>query len=159
MKLRVRPFSEEDIPQITSIELQSYTCPWSENQFRSELINLGYNHSLVAIDEESRKILGYCFFWILLADEIHIHNISVHPDHRRKGIAKRLLDECFSLARRHQCHSAVLEVRESNQAARALYNQLGFEELGRRFKYYAEPVEDALILRCWLNPGHNGGKV
>lgn len=155
MNLRIRPLSEEDIPQITAIELQSYTCPWSGNQFRSELLNQGYNHARVAVEDKGHTVLGYCFFWILLADELHIHNVSVHPQHRRKGIAKMLLEESFDLARQHACHSAVLEVRESNQAARSLYNQLGFEELGRRFKYYTDPVEDALIMRRWLQKSEN----
>ncbi len=150
MKIRIRPLSQEDISQLVAIELQSYAAPWSEAAFRSELYFRGYNHARVALSEDTGEIVGYCFFWILEGDEVHINNIAVHPNYRRRGIAQQLMEECIKLGRKYNTHSLTLEVRKSNRPARAFYKKMGFVEKGCRLRFYTEPVEDAMILRYWL---------
>jgi ribosomal-protein-alanine N-acetyltransferase len=79
-------------------------------------------------------------------EEMHIINLAVHPEHRRKGIARRLLTEGLAQARALGAELAWLEVRPSNAPARVLYESFGFKEVGRRPRYYDDTNEDALLL-------------
>ena len=99
---------------------------------------------LVAL--EGDKVLGYVGSQTVL-DETDMMNVAVHPDHRRRGIARQLIDALIQALKERGSHSLTLEVRSSNAPAICLYNQLGFEEAGRRRNYYRNPKEDALILR------------
>jgi ribosomal-protein-alanine N-acetyltransferase len=85
------------------------------------------------------------------ADEAEILTIGVIPAMRRRGIARALLDEAMQGARALGVRSLFLEVGIRNRAARALYEAIGFVEVGRRRRYYADG-EDALILRASLDP-------
>jgi [ribosomal protein S18]-alanine N-acetyltransferase len=84
-----------------------------------------------------------------IADEAHITLLAVHPDYRRQGLGQALLIEMLASAWRRELNWATLEVRVSNQTAIALYQQFGFQEAGRRKRYYQDNDEDALIL--WRN--------
>ena len=77
---------------------------------------------------------------------MHLLNLAVHPQHRRRGIAWNLLVEALNQARAQGARVAWLEVRPSNTAARALYESFGFEEVGRRRRYYDDTQEDAILL-------------
>jgi ribosomal-protein-alanine N-acetyltransferase len=88
---------------------------------------------------------GYLIFWVVL-DEMHILNLAVHPDHRRRSMARRLLAEGLAQARILGAELAWLEVRPSNFAALGLYKSFGFKEVGRRPRYYDDTQEDALLL-------------
>jgi ribosomal-protein-alanine N-acetyltransferase len=81
-----------------------------------------------------------------VADEFEVLNLAVAPVHRRRGIALRLMHEALRVARVGGARRAYLEVRDSNEAAIALYSHLGFTECGRRPRYYKYPVEDAVVL-------------
>jgi [ribosomal protein S18]-alanine N-acetyltransferase len=83
--------------------------------------------------------------------EWELENIVVAPASRRKGLATRLLTALLTRARETNSELVFLEVRESNQSARALYVRLGFEESGRRKLYYSHPPEDAVLYRLALN--------
>lgn len=85
-----------------------------------------------------------------LAPEWELENIVVAPAARRKGLGKRLLDALLARAREAHSHSVFLEVRNSNFAARALYEKAGFQQTGRRKAYYADPPEDAILCRLDL---------
>ena len=74
-------------------------------------------------------------------------NVAVHPDHRRKGVAEALILALVEELKAMDSHCLTLEVRASNAPAIALYEKLGFFEIGRRKNYYRNPREDALILR------------
>ena len=82
-----------------------------------------------------------------LEHEWEIENIVVAAAERRRGLASQLLDELLTAARKSGATSVFLEVRESNDQARALYEKLLFVESGRRVRYYREPIEDAVIYR------------
>ncbi len=90
-------------------------------------------------------IVGYCCFWVVFG-EVHIMNLAVHPDWRRKGIATRFVEETISISRKQAVQKIHLEVRRSNEPARRLYEKFGFEVIAIRPNYYTQPREDALLM-------------
>ena len=84
---------------------------------------------------------------MFVADEAHVTNIAVHPDHRRGGIATRLLGELADVAIGRGCAAWTLEVRASSHGAQALYRAFGFAPAGIRARYY-ESTEDAIVMWC-----------
>ena len=85
-----------------------------------------------------------------LAPEWELENIVVAPAARRTGLGKRLLNALLSQARETNSAAVFLEVRESNTAARSLYEKTGFQLTGRRKAYYTNPQEDAVLYRLTL---------
>ena len=117
--------------------------PWSENSVASELKN-PLSLWLVALDGET--VVGYVGSQSV-EGEADMMNVAVHPEYRRRGIARMLINELMDALAKQGVHSLALEVRDSNAPAIALYEQLGFSQVGRRPNYYRNPREDALILR------------
>jgi ribosomal-protein-alanine N-acetyltransferase len=162
--LSVRPATIADVPAIQKIERQCSTAAhWSERQyeelFRTNEGGEPRRFALVldASSEESGR--GFeparsCAVGFLVAHHLHpdweLENIVVAPAFRRKGLATLLLTALLTRARETNSESVFLEVRRSNQAARALYARLGFEESGRRRLYYADPADDAVLYRLDL---------
>jgi ribosomal-protein-alanine N-acetyltransferase len=85
-----------------------------------------------------------------VADECHLLDLAVHPDYRRRGIARALLDNVIQELRIEGCRFFYLEVRSSNYAARKLYEKFGFNMVGIRKGYYVNPAEDAVIMMMEL---------
>jgi [ribosomal protein S18]-alanine N-acetyltransferase len=100
----------------------------------------------VCARDDSERVLGYVVAWFV-AGEGEISNIAVNPDGWGRGVGRSLLNAALEEGRRRRAGAVYLEVRESNQRARALYESTGFEEVGRRKGYYRRPVEDAIMLR------------
>ena len=142
--ITLRPAHESDVPGISRIEKASFADPWSEADFRS-VMSAAHAIFLVAEDSET-GIAGYVMVMTVL-EEAEVLNIAVDPVHRGRSLGGRLLDAGTAEARSRGAHEIFLEVRESNQAALALYRSRGFEAIARRKKYYRTPVEDALVLR------------
>ena len=93
-------------------------------------------------------LAGYAVAWFVVG-EGEVANIAVHPGCRGQGVGASLIDDVLREARQRQTTAVFLEVRESNDPARQLYASRGFQQVGRRRKYYRHPVEDALLLR-WV---------
>ncbi len=142
----LRPLVVSDLSAVLKIEHASFPCPWKPEFFLSE-INNPYARLVVA--ERAGEVVGYCCCW-LVADEVHILDVAVHPDHRRCGIGKLLLQEILAEARQNGACSASLEVRASNLPAIALYQALGFQQVAIRQGYY-ENGEDALLMVCYFS--------
>jgi ribosomal-protein-alanine acetyltransferase len=85
------------------------------------------------------------------AAECEVENLVVAKQHRRRGLALELMQALVAVARQRQLERVLLEVRESNEAARAFYEKVGFQENGRRKAYYTQPREDAILLALTLN--------
>lgn len=85
-----------------------------------------------------------------IASDLEILNVGVHPDIRRRGLGARLLAEAIAWGESFHAETAMLEVRASNFAALAFYERQGFHLVGKRPKYYAAPIEDALLLIAGL---------
>jgi ribosomal-protein-alanine N-acetyltransferase len=124
------------------IERSSYRFPWSSGFFLQEL-QVACARSILA--EINGQIVGYVLFW-LLPGAIDIHNIAVHVNHRRRGIARLLLSRVIAEARRHSAVRVMLEVRRSNLPAQNLYQSIGFLTTGVRRGYYSDDGEDALAM-------------
>lgn len=142
----IGPMKRRHLRAVTVIEKAANPHPWSHSLFAGELRMPTSRHWLVARD--NRQVVGFAgLMWNV--DEGHITNFAVHGDHRRRHVATRLL-----LA---QCRDAIdlgvtqltLEVRVSNEAARALYGRFGFGPGGVRRGYYNDNGEDALIM--WVH--------
>ena len=131
------------VAQIAELEKLCFSDPWSEKSIETEL-TCRLSLWLVALEED--KVVGYVGSQTVL-DETDMMNIAVHPDYRRQGIAEKLIDALISALKEKGSRGLMLEVRASNESAIALYQKLGFIQVGRRPNYYRNPKEDALILR------------
>ena len=144
--LRIGEYEEGDIDGIIRIERDSYPTPWTENLFRCEMTS-PISRLLVGrmTQEEAEGVVGYIVYW-RVDDEIHLHNIAVRRDMRRKGIASRLLEKAIHSARMEGGRWITLEVRRSNVPAQKMYEKFGFAVHGVRPGYYTDTKEDALIM-------------
>lgn len=131
------------VPQVAALEKLCFRDPWSENSVAGELSN-PLSLWLVALDGEA--VAGYVGSQSVMG-ETDMMNIAVAPNYRRQGVAAALIEELVRQLKDQGNHCLTLEVRASNDAAAALYEKLGFAQIGRRPNYYRNPKEDALILR------------
>ena len=145
--MRIVPMTKEHTAQVADLETRCFSDPWSEASIRGELDN---PLSLWLVALEGDTVAGYVGSQAVL-DEADIMNVAVSPDYRRTGVAKALLKALQTALTARGVHSLTLEVRASNEPARALYASVGYVQVGRRPNYYHKPREDALILRKeWL---------
>ena len=140
----VRAATEDDLTAIHAIECASFGDPWALEGFR-DLMDHPRAKVEVAVGAND-AVLGYAIAWYV-ADESEIANIAVAPSARRRGVGALLLDRILRAAAEFGAQSVFLEVRESNEEARKLYEARQFEIAGKRTKYYRMPEEDALIMR------------
>ena len=157
--MRIRPATTADIPAMIELEQKCPTAAhWTPRQYQVALRTeeSGDSKRLVLVVEqkvevgtasEGRETPELLAFLVAhdLGPEWELENIVVAPSARRKGLGARLVGELLSHAREAGNEHVFLEVRESNQAARILYEKSGFEETGRRSGYYLNPPEDAIL--------------
>lgn len=147
-QIKVRDMLEQDIGAVVRIEKMSFTTPWSETSFFTEVYKR-QSIAKVALSEED--IVGHiCVEYVL--DEGNILDLAVRPDFRGMGIASALLKNAIEELRAMGCRFLYLEVRTSNEAARRLYQGFGFRVTGARKKYYVAPTEDALLMMLDIEP-------
>ncbi len=155
LPLTLRQMETADLPQVVAIERASFTLPWSEGSFRSDLTSNTAARLVVA--EQEGRVIGYVGYWMIV-DEAHISTLAVAPDDRRRGIGRTLLRAAWISARAEGAQQMTLEVRASNHAAQDLYRSLGFSEVGRRRRYYQDNLEDAVLMtRSEPRAGSNSG--
>lgn len=141
--LRIDEMTLDDIPGVHEIERQSFSTPWPPNAFREELTSNRMARYIVARCDE--RIAGYAGLWVVI-DEGHITTFGVHPEHRRRGVGKRMLLHLADLTASLGGDRMTLEVRASNEPAQALYAQFGFVPAGVRRGYYTDDGEDAIVM-------------
>lgn len=145
MNIEIVPLtSAQEIDGILAVEAESFTNPWTRDMYLAELENRGVSFFFLA-KNEAGQIVGFCSFWYVL-DEVHVNNLAVLPEYRRRGVASSILKRMFTETRRMGAKRVTLEVRRSNLAAQHLYENFGFAVAGVRRGYYRQPEEDALIL-------------
>lgn len=135
--------NQSHIAQIAALEQRSFTDPWSGQSIASELEN---PLALWLVAEEKGRVAGYIGSQSVLG-EADMLNLAVAPEYRRQGLGTRLIEMLETALRQQGVYSLTLEVRPSNEAAIALYEKLGFFQVGLRRNYYEKPREDARILR------------
>ena len=133
----------DHVAQVAALETICFHDPWSEKSVASELTN-PLSLWLVALDGD--RVAGYVGSQSVLG-ESDMMNVAVHPDYRRQGVAERLCLALVEALKEKGNHCLTLEVRASNDPAKALYEKLGFIQVGLRKNYYRNPREDACILR------------
>jgi ribosomal-protein-alanine N-acetyltransferase len=143
----------DDLTDVEALQRRAFTNPWGPEALRWELQNTDVAR-LYLMRAPDGTLAAYCACWMIF-DELHINSLAVAFELRRRGLARRLLRDVFRDSIADGARSATLEVRQSNAAARALYEGLGFHVEAVRRDYYQEPREDALILwnRSLARPG------
>lgn len=139
------PMTPLQLDAVMAIENEAYAFPWSRGNFVDSIAS-GYAAS-VLYDGEGR-ILGY-FVAMAGVDEMHLLNITVAPAAWHQGHARFMLHALADLCRQRQANQLWLEVRESNERARAIYRRHGFGEVGKRKGYYPAAHgrrEDAVVM-------------
>ena len=141
--MEIRKMTAREVPQVAELEKLCFSQPWSEKSVAGELEN-PLSLWLVAMDGD--RFAGYVGSQTVM-DETDMMNLAVAPEFRRQGVGEALVNALVVSLKELGSRCLTLEVRDSNEAARALYAKLGFGEIGRRRGYYRDPREDALILR------------
>lgn len=131
------------VTQVARLEALCFSDPWSESSVASELEN---ELSLWLVALEGDTLAGYVGSQTVMG-ETDMMNVAVHPDFRRQGVGKILILALVEELKARDSHSLTLEVRASNAPAHALYEKLGFSQVGLRKNYYRNPKEDAYILQ------------
>lgn len=141
----VRSARMEDIDALVFIDHASFSIPWSKESLQTFVQDGLHRDCFVAvITEAPKRIIGYVAIQFV-ADEAEISNIAVCPDARGRGAGRAMLEKAVDSLFERGVEAIFLEVRESNAAAKKLYESCGFEPVGRRKDYYSNPLEDALL--------------
>jgi ribosomal-protein-alanine N-acetyltransferase len=141
---RLRPATAADARAIADLERRVFSDPWSAESIR-ETIGMPWMFTQIA-EDRAGALAGYVFCREV-AGESELLNLAVDPALRRGGVGRILLDAALQWLTLRGAHETFLEVRESNAAAIALYERVGFRAVGRRPDYYQRPVEDAILYR------------
>ena len=136
----VRGMTTEDIYKVSLIEKECFSEPWSEEQLAESLVK-SYARFLVAIDEG--EVVGYVGAYIL-GEDVDITNVAVASSSRGRGVAYSLMSSVMRLSLEEGATTMRLECRVSNTPARALYDKLGFDNIGIRPRFYQD-LEDAVM--------------
>jgi [ribosomal protein S18]-alanine N-acetyltransferase len=161
--VKIRVATSADIPFMMDLERSSPPAAhWTEQRYHDFLASKSGPRRLLLVAEQEtenplsqlasgveRPLAGFLVAQHV-ASEWELENIVVSATERQKGIGKRLLDALLASAREVNSAAVFLEVRESNRAARFLYEEVGFQQAGRRKNYYANPREDAILYRLTL---------
>lgn len=139
-----------DLGRILTIERRAFADPWGPSAFLAELRN-PRAHRLVVRSRSDGKVVAYAVGWIA-GDELSIANLAVEPHARQRGLGRALVQALVAWGYAIGARRAYLEVRRSNRPARALYESLGFSQVGIRAGYYGSDGEDALLLGLDLGP-------
>lgn len=138
----IRKMRREDVAEVAELEKKIFPDAWSENAI---LETWKQRQTMLLIALEDRKIIGYLILYFVLEDG-EIARIAVADEYRRKGVAGKMLRELALLCRENGVNRLMLDVRESNEPAKAFYARQGFEVDGIRKDYYTNPVENAVLM-------------
>jgi [ribosomal protein S18]-alanine N-acetyltransferase len=135
---------DRDLDEVADLEARCFTNPWTREMLARELAQSDVAHVFL-LRLPDRRLAAFCACWIVV-DELHVNTLVVDLPYRRQGLGVGLMRWVIEESVRRGATRATLEVRESNLAARRLYEGLGFHVAARRRDYYSHPVEDALVL-------------
>lgn len=147
-QLRLRPMMLTDLKHVAAIEVMAYHFPWNIRIF-NDCIRVGYRSWVL---ESDMTLVGYGLLSVA-AGEAHVLNLCIHPKHQSHGYGRYLLNHLLNIARQNQVETVFLEVRRSNHIAVKLYQDIGFNQIGIRKRYYpakGKQREDALVFALQL---------
>jgi [ribosomal protein S18]-alanine N-acetyltransferase len=136
--------ADADLDAILEIDRVSIPSPWTRAMYEEER-RFPDRSCLAVWRRRDGAVVGYISFWVV-ADEVQINNVAVRPDARAQGVGGRLVGFAMRHGASRGAVRAFLDVRSANQAARRLYERLGFQQVAVRRGYYGDPPDDALIL-------------
>ena len=140
------------LPQVVTLEQESFALPWTFEQLEAELTReTNFSFALINADSNDENLVAYVVARHV-AEELHILTLGVHPTWRRQGCGAQLLQQLLLEAESAGVRLALLEVRVSNTAAQKLYQKLDFNFSGMRRGYYSDNGEDAQLLSKELDP-------
>ena len=143
----IRPANPADISAMRALAEQSATAAhWGEREYAAVFAPEAPPR-IALVATEDVEIFGFAIARCA-PEEWEIENVVVSPQRRRRGVGSELVRQILRVVHQSGASSVLLEVRDSNTAARQMYERLGFAEAGRRPGYYRDPTEDALLLRC-----------
>ncbi len=145
----LRDLQPDDLPRIVEIERASYSTPWRRSTFEGLLRRSDTDLIGATLDG---RLVGYSVTWTIL-DQAELGNVAVAPDARKRGLGRMLVRGALRRAEARGARECYLEVRQSNATAQRIYRGLGFLPVGVRRRYYADPIEDAVVMRARLQAG------
>jgi ribosomal-protein-alanine N-acetyltransferase len=147
----ILPARPSDIDTVFAIAQSAFTLPWPREELALELTR-PYSALRVLRPSPDDRIAGFLNHW-RLGDELQIMNVAVAPEQQRKGYARALMHDAEDAARELRLGSIFLEVRRSNLPAIRLYESHAYQIIGVRQRYYADNLEDALVMKRELRAG------
>jgi ribosomal-protein-alanine N-acetyltransferase len=141
----IRPMLTSDIEAVSKIEKQSFMTYWNTQAYVTELANANAYYLVATLND---RVVGYGGLWVIM-DEAHITTIAVEAGLRGQKIGERLLAEMLKGAQKRGATRSTLEVRETNEPAKHLYEKYGYVWVAIRKAYYSDNNENAEIL--WIN--------
>lgn len=141
-QIRIAVATPEELDEIMVIERSSFAAPWTAEAIGAE-ITRPWSIFRVLRDGDG-QLCAFLNFWVVY-DKLHILNIASHPDHRRRGYARILMQRLLDEAQRNEVKEIALEVRRTNDGARRLYESLDFVRVGVHPGYYTDSGEDAIM--------------
>ncbi|MEE2829071.1 MAG: ribosomal protein S18-alanine N-acetyltransferase [Myxococcota bacterium] len=151
-----RSAETEDLEALLALETACFESPWARAAFAQELVLphaevwLAFESGVEGKGGASPAPVGYINFWIV-AGEISLLNVAVHPRVRRRGLASLLLSLLEMRGRERQGEIVFLELRRSNESAFCLYRGAGYQQIGIRKGYYGDNREDAIVMSKLLD--------
>jgi len=147
----ILPMLAADLGAVERIAERCFPVPWSRAEFEKEL-RRDYAVLRVLRPSLDEPVCAFANYWHI-GDELQLMNVATLPEMQRRGHGSALLADLIQIARERAAKLVTLEVRRSNDAARALYASYGFSELGVRQRYYSDNGEDALVMHLELLRG------
>ena len=142
MNILIRPMELGDVQEVSRIEQESFSLPWSQEEF---VKTLGRSYTLALVAQLDEKVVGFCIL-TNICNEGNIDNVAVDVTCRGQGIASALVEEMIIQGKAAGIRDFTLEVRVSNGAAIRVYEKMGFVSEGIRPNFYEQPTEDANIM-------------
>lgn len=142
-----RKIIDSDIEQIAELENQIFSDAWTVKGIAD---TKKQSQAFITVAEEDGKIAGYCIIYYVL-DEAEIARIATHEKWRRRGVGRQLLDFTCECCKEKEVERLLLDVRESNEGARAFYETYGFVVDGIRKNFYDMPKEHAVLMSMMID--------
>lgn len=151
--MELKALTPKDVDSMFEIEKKAYFDPWTRGLLEQS-IGAPMTHTLGAFENDG--LWGYSIYQVIF-NEAHLLNLAVDPVHQKRGIGKKMLEAILSDCKQKGAESMFLEVRPTNEAARALYEKRGFKVLMVRERYYSNG-ESALVMNLDLYEPSEGTK-